>query len=48
MAMEQKAAVEAIKASWNALSEERRMKWIKKAVKDEKRYEEEMSTYCAE
>ncbi len=46
-AMEPKTAREEILSSWNVLSEKRRMKWIRKAVTDQERYEEEMSTYCA-
>lgn len=46
--MDQKEAGEAIRAAWTDLSEEKRMKWIKKSIKDERRYEEELATFMAE
>lgn len=43
-----KTATEAIKLAWNNLAESKQMKWIKKSLKDQARYESELAEYCQE
>lgn len=45
---DKKVALEKIRESWTNLSEEKKLKWIKKAVRDSERYDNELAEYMKE